>query len=321
MNRPGFTICICPDSEIIQIYISKQLGARSETWKKKVFWGDEELGDPFWDAFYLNDLFGQCSAVVLRRAHKLQEGDWKRFAPVLKKFRPSVWLFFCLEGQWEKGKPSIPAGLKKQKFFKLAQDKDWIWQYPGLTREYLSKYLKDWACKRDIEIPPQVEEVAVNILPLDAAHLKNELTKLELYIGDSGKIRSQDLQVLALQPDMDVFAFLRALQENRDTVEIWKQVLQGQWGADSDRVMPFLGLLLRESRMLWQLIHGEENKVWMPASAKRAKKNLASKIGSRNLASLWGLMLEAEYGIKSGERLPGQALELLVARLMNVFRN
>ncbi len=320
MSRPGFTFCICPDSELIRSYISKQLQARPETWKQKVFWGDEELTDSFWESFNLTDLFGECRAIVLRRANKLKTSDWKRFHFVLNKFRKSVWPFFCLEGEWEKGKPKIPAELKKQKFWKLAEKKGWIWQYPGIARQNLNKYLKDWAANRDIEISADVLAVAADILPLDAAHLKNELAKLELYVAEKKRIESRDLQVLALQPDMDIFSFLRSLQENADMVNVWKQVLQGQLGADSNMAMQFLGLLLREARVLWQLQHGEEDKVRMPGSAKSAKKKLAGKMGNQDVAGLWSLMLEAEYGIKSGEHSPEQAMDLLLARLVNVFR-
>ncbi|MFW6415177.1 MAG: DNA polymerase III subunit delta [Thermodesulfobacteriota bacterium] len=320
MSRPGFNFCICPDSELIRSYISKQLQGRPETWKQKVFWGDEELSDAFWESFNHSDLFGECRAIVLRRAHKLKASDWKRFHFVLNKYRRSVWPFFCLEGEWEKGKPKIPAELKKQKFWKLAEEKKWIWQYPGLTRQSLNKYLRDWAANREIEISADVLAVAADILPLDASHLKNELAKLELHAGEKNRIESVDLKVLALQPDMDIFSFLRSLQENADTVTVWKQVLQGQLGADSNMAMQFLGLLLREARILWQLKNGEEDKVKMPGGAKSAKKKLVQKMGNPELAGLWSLMLEAEYGIKSGEYSPDQAMDLLLARVVNVFR-
>ena len=320
MSRPGFTFCICPDSELVRNYICKQLQARPETWKQKIFWGDEELTDAFWDSFNLNDLFGECRAIVLRRAHKLRASDWKRFHSVLNKFRKSVWPFFCLEGEWERGSPKIPAELKKQKFWKLASEKQWIWQYPGLSRDTLNKYVRDWAKARNIQISGQVLSVAVNMLPLDAAHLKNEMDKLELLVREKKTVDPADLNVLALQPDMDIFTFLRSLQENGDMVEIWKQVLQGQLGTDPNMAMQFLGLLLRESRILWQLKHGEEDKVKMPGGVKNAKKKLANNMGAQKLGSLWSLMLEAEYGIKSGEYSPDQAMELLLSRLVSVFK-
>ncbi len=319
MSRPAFSFCICPDSELVRTYISKQLQARPETWKQRIFWGDEELDDTFWESFDLTDLFGECRAIVLRRAHKLRSGDWKRFHSVLNKYRKSVWPFICLENEWEKGDPRIPAELKKQKFWKLAKDKQWIWQYPGLSREALNRYLQDWAKKRDIYIPREVFAVAVDILPLDGAHLQNELDKLELFVWEKKSVHSTDLKVLSLQSDMDIFSFLRSLQKKSDMVEVWKQVLQGQLGADSNLAMQFLGLLLRESRILWQLKHGEEDKVKMPGGVKANKKKLANYMGSRKLAAVWGLMLEAEYAIKSGEYSPEQAMELLIARLVSIF--
>ncbi len=202
----------------------------------------------------------------------------------------------------------------------MAKDKKWIWQYPGLNRETLSKYVQDWAGTRNIHIPRDVLAVAVNILPLDGAHLQNELDKLELFVWEKKTVHSGDLKVIALQPDMDIFSFLRSLQENSDMVEVWKQVLQGQLGTDSNMAMQFLGLLLRESRILWQLKHGEEDKVKMPGSVKAVKKKLVNNMDPQKLASLWSLMLEAEYSIKSGESSPEQAMDLLLARLVSVFR-
>jgi DNA polymerase-3 subunit delta len=47
---------------------------------------------------------------------------------------------------------------------------------------------------------------------------------------------------------------------------------------------------------------------------------LAQSLGAARLARIWDLALQADKGIKSGERSPEQAFEILTAGLFLLFR-
>jgi DNA polymerase-3 subunit delta len=319
MDRPGFLFCLCPDAELIRQHIDDRLRQTGQSWRKQTFWADEELPEAFWQAATISGLMGENRAVILRRAEALQASSWSKFHGLLSAFRPHIWLFFCFEKEWAKGKPDLPAALTKQKFWALAEKRGWVWSSPGLSRQGLSAYLRDWAAARGRTFSGSALETAATLLPLDAAAVKNELDKVELWAGSKTTIEAEDLSVLSFQPDMDIFAFLTALQSGGRDVQIWRKVLRSQMEAESEMVLPFLALILREARILWQLLHGEEKKVWMPQRVKQSKQSLARRLGPARLARMWTLILEAETDVKSGQLKPEQAFESLILGLLELF--
>ncbi|MFW6054387.1 MAG: DNA polymerase III subunit delta [Thermodesulfobacteriota bacterium] len=318
-DRPGFLFCVCPDAELIRGHIRGLLEKRSENWRIKTFWADEELPDSFWEALSLTGILGDSAAVILRRAERLQAASWRKLSPVLCRFKPNIWPFFCIESQWSKGDPPVPAVLKKQKFFQLAEQKRWIWKSSGFSRQSLKGHLQRWAESQGRLFSGQSLALATEILPLDGAGLKNELQKIELLLGDRQQIQPEDLSVVSFQADMDSFAFLQALQSKGQKIALWKKLIRNQLDSGQDMVLPFLGLMLWESRQLWQLAAGDSGKVRLPARIKDTKTRMARKLGQRKLAEIWTHVLEAEIGIKSGQFTAAQAMEILISKLMLLF--
>ena len=318
-NRPGFTFCICPDGHLIKEHIQVLLADQQESWQIRTFWADEELPDAYWQALTWTSLLGRPTAVILRRAEHLKAEDWKKLYPILGRFKSGIWPFFCLEKEWERGKPPISAVLQRQAYWKVAESKGWVWRSSGLERKNIQQRVGQWAERQGICIPAEVQRVLVHALPLDAAALTNELEKLELLLTERKTMQVEDLQVLSHQTDLDIFAFIRALQGQGQEVSVWRTLLRNHLGSNADMVMPFLALLLREARILWQLQAGEGDKVWMPGKVKAEKSKMASRLGPHRLGRMWAMILEAESGIKSGDLSQSQAQELVVSRMMQVF--
>jgi DNA polymerase-3 subunit delta len=317
--RPGFSFCLCPDSELTLRHIGSLLEKQPEAWRMKQFWADEELPDAYWEALSVTGLLGHAQAVVLRKAESLLTADWKKFNPVLQRFRPQVWPFFCLEQPWSRGKPAFPAALQKQPFFRVAQRREWIWQSPGITRQTIRHHLEAWARSRNKTFSREALALAQDIMPCDGAGLKNELTKLELLTAGESEVATRHLHGVSFQPDMDSFAFLKALQSSADTAALWRKLLRDQLDAGQETVLPFLGLILWEARQLWQLAAGDADSVRLPPQIKKDKTRMARNMGLTNIAALWSHVMEAEAGIKSGTASSNQAMEILVSKLMQVF--
>ena len=319
MSRPGFTFCICPDLSLIQEYIQGQLARfPQKRWKKKVFWGDEPLPDNFWTVLKQADLFGGGQAVILRRAEELPGEFWSNLAPYLKGFKASIWPFFCLEKPWERGKPKIPKVLEKQKYWAVARKQGWIWQSPGLTRTSLPKYINNWARRQGKKISPKVLNVLVGLAPEDSTALNNELKKLELYLGEREQVELADLSILNSYAEIDIFTFFKALQTRGQDIKLWAKILREQLSG-GEFLFPFLGLLVREARILWQLATGDEEHVSLYPKLKSQKKNLARNLGFKKLAKIFELALEAEVNVKTGQYKPEQALEILTAKLIDLY--
>lgn len=321
MSRPGFTFCISPDPELIRDHIGQVLAEQGEAWQRKTFWADEDLPEAYWEVYTQGSLLQEKTALVLRQAEQLTEKTWAKHRALLSRFRSAIWPFFCIEKEWAKGKPSVPAALTKQKFWALAQKKSWIWRHPGLDHKAQQEYIRSWLEQRGLQIDARLLARAAALLPLEAAGLKNELAKLELAAGEGSKVEPGHLEVISFEKEMDIFGFLQALQKGGDELEIWKKIFQNRFAADGEMFLPFVHLLLREARLLWQLAGSGEAQVALPPQVKKAKSAMARHMGRKRLAAIWPILLEAEAGVKSGEWSQGQALELLVTRLRHVFRD
>ncbi len=321
MSRPGFYFCLCPDSGLLKRQIHKLLQPHDpDSWEITTLWSDDaELDQKLWKALNIPNMMGPCRAVVIRNCHTFQEARWKALAPALKGFKSGIWAFFCMEGEWDKRKPRVPACLEKQKFYKIAREKGWIWQFPGINRQNLPRYLKQRALESGLVLESGVQDKLVQILPLDSRGVDQELEKLLLLAGQSGMVLMEHLDVVEPRSHLDIFTQLQKIQQGQSIARVWhKLFLDQQTGQDG--LFPFMGLLLREARILWHLATGQEDKIYLYPGVRNEKIRLAGRLGPEKIALMWDMVLEAEAGVKSGAVLQDQALENLTAGMYRLFR-
>lgn len=328
--RPGFYFCICPDPELSRQKIRNLLSrfpSPAGHWKETVFWGEDGLGDEFWQALTVQNLFGEHRAVILRGAQALLADDWRALSRALGAVPPTVWPFLCLEVAFDGKGPKLPAHVTKLKCRAFAAEKGWIWESAGLNASGLKDLVRDYCAAQGLELMPGSLEAIVAALPPDALAAHLELEKIFLAATDK-KITPDSAAIIAHEPDIDVFAFLRAIEaqakeadagkrERGDFLQAWRAVLLDEASKET-MLFPFIGALVREARVLWQILFKE--KVFIPNYALADKQRLARGLGLRGVAALWDLALTAERGIKSGERKEDQALEALTAGLIDLFQ-
>ena len=321
MSRPGFYFCLCPDSGLLKRQIHKILEPYDpDSWEINTLWSDDpDLDQKLWKALNMANMMGPSRAVVVRNCQVFKEAQWKALAPALKGFKSGIWPFFCLESQWDKQQPKIPAFLEKQKFFKIARERGWLWQFPGITRQNLPMYLEKRARETGLVFAPGVQEQLLDILPLHSLGVDQELEKLLLLAQDQGKVEAKHLDIVEPRADLDIFAQMQSIQQGKNFARVWQKFFKDQQSGQ-EGLFPFLGLLLREARILWHLAAGEEDKVYLYPRTKKEKIRLARQLGPRNIARLWDMILDAEAGVKSGTILQDQALEKLSADLYRMFR-
>lgn len=318
MNRPGFSFLACPDPEIIRDRVDRLLAESGQPFAKSVFWGDEELGAPFWSALTVGSLFAGRRAVVVRRAEAAPVELWPKLASALRGFNDTVWPFFCLEGAFDRKGPKFPKGLAEQPYFKVAEKRGWVFVSPGLTRRDMGPLLSDWAAGRGLGFEPGVAESLAGALPLDLARADNALAKLELALGDRTVLTMEDAAQVGGYEGMDGFAFLDALAGGRDPAAVWREIREKQL-AGEEMVFPFLGLLLYEARIMWRIAAGEAGDVRLPGFVLQKKQAMARRLGANGLTRIFEAAFAAESGIKSGARRPDQAMEYLTAELFRLF--
>jgi len=322
MERPAFTFLACPDAELARAELERLLAAHgAQGWERRAYFGDEELPPRFWQDLGSPGLLGGSKVVVLRRAESLKTEVWKDLSPRLAGFNTACWPFLCIESAWQKNAPKLPAHVAKSKPWTAARERGWIWQSPGLTRKDLPAFVRARLQAEGLSASSQVLEALCARLPEDAAAVRNEIAKLTLALPPdtrSGKreLRPTDLEMVASADGLNVWKLLESIQEGAPQSVVWKQIL-GQDGESA--LFPLLHGLAGDVRVLWMLASGEGDKVRMPPWQLRKKEHLARRLDRTRLAEALSLALDAELSVKSGEKDPGQALELLVSRLFRLF--
>jgi len=318
-ERPGFSLLVCPDPEMLRRHMERLLVSAGGGFARQVFWGDADEFDPaYWQALASVSLFAQPKAVVLRRAEGLPSDFWEKLARPLSGFNEYVWPMICLEGPHDPKKgPSLPKGLTERPYWKLAQSRDWLFVSPGLTEATMAPTLRDWAGARRLSFDKGVMQELSRILPRDMTAASRELEKLELASTD-GMIRMEHLDLVRVETELDIFGFLKALEEGRDPAGVWSTVFGHQLANDDGFLFQFLAILAREARVMWQLLH-EDPECKAHPYVRKLKTPMAGRLGAPGLARLWDMAMEAESAVKSGRKSPDQAMEMLVADLHVLF--
>lgn len=319
--RPGFSFLVCPDSRLLRTRITEQLAAFPPVagqWERHVYWGDEEPPPRFWEQLSLQGLFGASRVLLVRQAQLWPAAVWKKISHALARPSSQCWPFFCLEVNWEKGQPKIPAHIARLRCMAFADERDWIWRHAGLTERDVRRHIQQRARDLGLDFEADALEQFCASVPPDAQAIENELRKLELLRGSGpdgrGKITVAMTATAAWSPEYNVFACIRHMEAG-NLAAVWKELARNR---DSDSpLFSLLALLARELRLLWQIRAGE--KVRLHPSEAGLKKQLALRLGPRGLAEGLAVVADAEWQVKSGRRTPEQALEFLAARLTLLF--
>ncbi|MDR2489015.1 MAG: DNA polymerase III subunit delta [Desulfovibrio sp.] len=340
MHRPGFSLCICPDSRLLRDGLDALLashspqgnggrGATSSTpgegsapsWQRVNFWADEGLPNAFWEHLTLQGLFAMPKAIILRNAHTLPADTLKRLSAVLISTASQggsglIWPLLCFEVLFEKGKAKVPVHIARLPFWQTAEQKGWIEEIPGLTGHDVSAYIRSAAARHGISPSPQELRRLSLALPPDAAFIHSELTKLALLADKNGRLPDNALDMTEHSRELSIFELMNIIQQNGDSPAAWRRILEYRLSGDN-MVFACIAVLLREARSLWQILAGAQT--YLPPQVAARKKTAARQLGFAGIARLWDIALMADKGIKTGERSTDQAFEMLAADLFRLF--
>ncbi len=330
MSRPAFYFCICPDSGLIKRHIETLIlqypaengqslmpsasSASAAKWERHVYWGDSELPKVFWEHLTLQGLFGVPRLLVLRNAHQVPAATWKQLSQTLGRPNSQSWLIVCLEGAWEKRQPKLPAHIAKLQCLTFADKKGWIWRHSGLESNSIKSYIVEKAVSLNLTIDRDaLDALSANVLP-DAISIDGELQKLSL-LANNGQVTSDMVGSGAYVPESNIFSFISYIQAGNISAA-WREIYRSQKDVDA-LFFPFLALLAREVKLLWQILAGEQVRVH--PQALREKESYAKGLGYAGIAEILSAIVRAEFYVKSGERSVEQSLESLVADLVLLF--
>ena len=322
MNRPRYLFLICPDPQLIKAQVDQRLKASGQDgWERKIFWGDDDepLPGAFWTDLTIKSLFPQPKALILRRAHTLKADQWDKLDASVKGLGQDIYPMFCLEGEWKSKKAPIPPALSRRALFKKARDEGWIWESQGLDQRSMADHVKQWAARIGLTFEPGAGQALAYALPTDAVAARLELDKIELAAGDDKVVRKSHVGLVAQTGEMAFFDLMDALERPGAEAAVWKRVIDDHGKSAKDQMLfNLIGFLASQARMYWMLAHGE-NPNGNPYMLKK-KAPLAKRLGAQGVARMIDLAMEAELSLKTGERKYEEALDILMAGLIDLFQ-
>jgi len=329
MNRPAYSICICPDSHLLRVRLDTLLAAHSplqgETWRRFFFWADEGLTPSFWEHLTLQGLLATPKALIIRNAQILTADTLKMLSKALLPLAgtptnslpsPLIWPLICLEVTIEKGSAKIPAHITKLPCYEEAEKRGWLNITQGLSATTLPAFIRSEAKRQGLSLRPEETDLLAHSVPPDAAFIASELARLALLADSEGRLPKNAATISAQAQEVSIFELMRIVQQNTDAPAAWKQILEDKLSGEN-MVFAFTAILLREARILWQSLAGPAP--YLPPQVALQKKIAAETLGYSGIARLWELALQTDKGIKSGERSSDQAFEMLIADLFLLF--
>ncbi len=319
MARPPYLFCICPDAGLIKEHIDsialEFAPSSGGTWERHVFRGEEDLPQAFWTHLTVQGLFNTPKLIIIRNAQNLPIDTWKNLSDSISAVNENTWLIMCLEVVFDKNFPKIPATIQKVKCFEAAKKKNYIWLNSGLDTKQIKMYVQNRVKEYGLSFEGNAFEALCGSVPPDATAIENELQKLFLAANDK-VIREDMINVGAYLPENDIFSFISHIQAGK-IAAAWSEIRRGQHDITA-LFFPFLALLARDTRILWQILAKEQ--VHLHFSVAHSKEQCAKKLGFAGIAKIFAYIVQAEQQVKSGECDPEQALESMVVDLARLYK-
>lgn len=314
-KRPGFSFLLCPDSALLLQALDRQLerfAPSSGQWKKIFFWGDEPVNSKFWESLKQHGLFTENRVIIVRRAQEWQAQVWKTLDESLASGSSSIWPFFCLECELEKGRFKIPAYIQKSRCYNFAEKKGWLWSSPPLAGAGLRRFAESEVKKRKLRFSKAAFDSFCESVGRDASSIAHELDKLSLVYGDK-EVEPDMLEIGTSNPEANAFECIRNLYAG-NTVKLWREISQDAAGS---LLFALIALLARDFHVFWQIQSGLNPRL-SPYDAQ-LKQNMARRLGHKGLTQAFVLLANAEFQVKSGKLNPNQALDQLLIELQILF--
>lgn len=291
--------------------------------KRYVFWGEkgeEGLDSDFWQKLTFPSLIESADFFIIRRAENLNVDTWKNISEALGVLRENAFVVLCVEAEWKAKEKKIPAyvtNIKSQLCYTFAEKKSWNFYIPSLDARTIAFYIKDALKLRSLHCPQELFPRLLQIFPPNNAYavaIDNTLDQLAL-VAENAELREEDFENFApANPEVLFFDYIKYI-ENGTTFKLWENLLLEQ-NAET-MLFPFLALLNREARILWQILCGEDVK--LPSFVVNNKRAVAQKLRLTKVARIFMLTREADWAIKSGRKKAQQVMEELLADLGKLY--
>lgn len=172
--------------EAIEYIKHEKLDDNSRDFNFDVFYGREYEVSKIFDIVETLPMMAATRLVMIRRAHELKDQDWEMLAPVLTNPVTSTFLVFVGDKP-DTRRNKIKEALKSMTHFHFAKPYDR--EIPNWVKYVCKKY--------SLTIEDDAIHLLMQIVGLNLLEIKNELLKLEQYVGEKRLITAGDVMNVA----------------------------------------------------------------------------------------------------------------------------
>ena len=292
MNNYAF--CVCTDSEYIKNIVQ---GYNRETYIQYTFWGNESLQGDFWNSISSNSLLSKPKLLLIRNAHKICKEEYIEIESFLLR-NESIFCIFAIEQE------SIPSYIQSSQLYSNAEREKQIHKQIALTKKNIIQYTKEYCKKKGYTIDHQALSYIREVLPCTLSAIHSECDKYMLY-SDSNTI---DIDIVkattSYQIEYNIWQCIDDILWGRDITTIWKTLLE------ESSYFTISSMLQRELRIAGALLCNDS--ISIQPYLKEKKQKIAQRLKYTGIATIFTLLAETEYKIKSGEITESQALEYII---------
>jgi DNA polymerase-3 subunit delta len=175
----------------------------------------------------------QCRIVLVKGAHRYSQGDLRSFIPYLRSPSPTTSLIFIAEG--------MPSEF-------LKEVKDGVFHLKRPSQREIPSWIRTIAQGLGKEIAPEAVGYLQEAIGGDLQGLRNELSKVSLYMGDKKRMEVQDVEGVVSEIRVNtIFELTKAIGE-RDLKRALR-VLGKIWES-GEHPLKILGMISRQFRHL-----------------------------------------------------------------------
>jgi DNA polymerase-3 subunit delta len=175
----------------------------------------------------------QCRIVLVKGAHRYSQGDLRSFIPYLQSPSSTTSLIFIAE--------RMPAEF-------IREVKDGAFHLERPAQKAIPQWVRAIALELDKEIAPEAVGYLQEAIGGDLQGLRNELSKVSLYMGDKRRIEVQDMEGVVSEIRVNsIFELTKAIGE-RDLKRALR-VLGKIWES-GEHPLKILGMISRQFRHL-----------------------------------------------------------------------
>lgn len=255
--------------------------------------------------------FGETTLVIIRRADRLDAREKDKLAGYAANPSPAAIMVLTAE-----------KATKSDKLVKAVEKAGRVHEYKAPKSAELVSWVGNTFKEKDKKISRDDAARLIETVGTDQSALTQEIEKISVYVGTAESVGADDIETVATHnPEASIFTMVDAIGlKHGDTaiMELSKLLYEGE---PSPRI---LHMIVRQFRILLKAKALEERRASVaeyaptlgvkPFLVDRCRRQ-AKNFTMSELKQIYGVLKDTDVAMKTGQREPNLALEMLIGKI------